>query len=77
MESNKHISMKTLCNHYGCLSKLSYDYRKIISSSKTLYRLSCIGENKYGIEQSRLYQINASNGNKTTHIFSFFSLIFY
>lgn len=25
-----------------------------------LNRLSCIGENEYGIEQSRLYQINAS-----------------
>lgn len=62
IESNKHISITTSCDHYDCLSKLVYDYRRIISSSKTLHRISCIGENEFGIEQSRLYQINTSDG---------------
>lgn len=52
-----------MCNDYSCISKLVHDHRKLISTSNTLSRLSCTAENQFGSEQSRLYQIDSSDGN--------------
>ena len=65
-----------MCNDYSCVSKLTYDQRKLVSTSNTLSRLSCIAENQFGIEQSRLYQIEASDGERLTLTFRFASLSF-
>ncbi|CAF1010595.1 unnamed protein product [Rotaria sordida] len=61
IESSDQLSISTTCNDYSCISKLIYDYPRIIPTSKTLNRLSCIGENEFGIEQSRLYQMDTSD----------------
>ncbi|CAF3628598.1 unnamed protein product [Rotaria socialis] len=59
--SSDQLSISTTCGDYSCISKLVYDYPRIIPSSKILNRLSCIGENEFGIDQSRLYQMNTSD----------------
>ncbi|CAF0792982.1 unnamed protein product [Adineta ricciae] len=61
IQSNDQLSTSTTCEENVCTSKLLYDYRKLVPSSQTLSHLSCIGENEFGIEQSRLYQLNTSN----------------
>ncbi|CAF4131040.1 unnamed protein product, partial [Rotaria magnacalcarata] len=61
IESSDQLSISTTCGDYSCISKLVYNYPRIIPSSKTLNRLSCIGENEFGIDQSRLYQMNTSD----------------
>ncbi|CAF3420390.1 unnamed protein product [Rotaria sp. Silwood1] len=61
IESSDQLSISTTCADYSCTSKLAYDYPRIIPSSKTFNRLSCIGENEFGIEQSRLYQMDTSD----------------
>ncbi|UJR20750.1 hypothetical protein I4U23_023868 [Adineta vaga] len=64
IQSNDQLSTSTICDANVCTSKLLYDYRKIVPSSQTLNHLSCIGENEYGIEQSRLYQLNTSDAKR-------------
>ncbi|CAF3704301.1 unnamed protein product [Adineta steineri] len=61
IESNDQSSISTTCDENICISKLIHDYRKLIPSSQTLNRLSCIAENEFGIEHSRLYQLERSN----------------
>ncbi|CAF3867571.1 unnamed protein product [Rotaria sp. Silwood2] len=61
IESSDQLSISTTCDDYSCKSKLVYDYPTIIPSSNSLNRLSCIGENEFGIEQSRLYQMDTSD----------------
>ncbi len=51
--------ISTTCDDYSCTSKLIYNNRKSLSSTNNLNRLSCIAENEYGNEQSRLYQISS------------------
>ena len=76
---NNQISISNQCDSSGCQSKLIYDIRKLIFSSKTFAHLSCLAENDYGLEQSRLYHIRASSGtnahrsNRSLHSLRFFS----
>ena len=63
IESNEQSLISTTCDEYSCSSKLIYHNRRLTPTTTrptNLNRLSCIAENDYGIEQSRLYQINSS-----------------
>ncbi|CAF3151348.1 unnamed protein product [Rotaria socialis] len=68
IESNDQSLISTICDENSCLSKLTYNNRKIVSSTNNINRLSCIAENEYGYEQSRLYQIDFFEDQSTTLI---------
>ncbi|UJR28849.1 hypothetical protein I4U23_010073 [Adineta vaga] len=59
IESTDKSLISTTCDDYSCTSKLLYNHRRSFSTVNNLNRLSCIAENEFGIEQSRLYQINS------------------
>ncbi len=65
IESNDRSLISTTCDDYSCTSKLVYNSRTIHSSKTNLHRLSCIAENEYGTEQSRLYQISSNEDPST------------
>ncbi|CAF1231043.1 unnamed protein product [Adineta ricciae] len=59
IESTDKSLISTTCDDYSCTSKLLYNPRQSLSTANSLSRLSCIAENEYGIEQSRLYQVDS------------------
>ncbi|CAF3483535.1 unnamed protein product [Rotaria sordida] len=76
IESTDQSLISTTCDNHSCLSKLIYNNRKIFSSTNNLNRLSCMAENEYGYEQSRLYQINLDEDPSTILISIILSIFF-
>lgn len=75
IESSDQSLISTKCDETSCLSKLVYNSRKIISPTNSINNLSCIAENEYGYEQSRLYHVDLYDDQSTTIVSTILGLL--